>query len=69
MVWRCVTCRGENVQHACWVRLNTDKALGIFGEWCGRGASWCEDCEDHTQLELTDKESEKSSCAATTDVV
>ena len=46
----CARCGGENVEHAMWVRLNTEEVLDVFGSWCHGDNSWCDDCEDHTDI-------------------
>lgn len=50
-VYRCRECGGANVQHAMWVCLNTDKTRDAFGSWCHGDNSWCDDCDDHTEIE------------------
>ena len=46
----CGECGGQNVQHAMWVRVNTDEVVDSFGTWNFDGSAWCEDCETHVLL-------------------
>jgi hypothetical protein len=46
----CAVCGSENVQHAMWVSVNTGDVHDDFGSWCSGDNSWCEDCEEHTDL-------------------
>jgi len=35
-----------------WVNLNNlNEVLDDFGSWCNGGNSWCDDCQDHTEIE------------------
>lgn len=53
--YRCSKCGGTNVEHAAWTTLNEPREiLGDFGSWCAGDNSWCNDCEDHTDLEETE---------------
>ncbi len=54
----CRACGGTNVQHAVWVRLNTNEVLEAFGSWCYGDNSWCEDCETHVQIGMGDDDDE-----------
>ncbi len=48
--WICERCRGGNVQHAMWVRLNNNSVLDEYGTWCHGENNWCDDCKDHTRI-------------------
>jgi hypothetical protein len=50
LLYVCAKCGSDNVQHAMWVNVNTNEVHDIFGSWCHGDNSWCEDCEEHTQL-------------------
>lgn len=52
---RCATCGSTDVQHAMWVRLNTDEVLEPFGSWCEGDTGWCERCHDHRQISGSDE--------------
>jgi len=50
---RCAKCGGTNVQHAMWVSLNEGDdgcIVDTFGSWCDGDNSWCNDCDEPTQL-------------------
>lgn len=49
-IYRCARCHGREVQHAMWVHLNTNEVLSPFGTWCWGDNSWCQDCDDHTDI-------------------
>ena len=35
-----------------WVNLNNlNEVLDDFGSWCNGDNSWCDDCQDHTEIE------------------
>ena len=46
----CNDCKGTNVQCAMWVNPNTHKVFDDFGEWNYQGSTWCDDCQEHTEL-------------------
>ena len=56
----CAVCGSENVQHAMWVNVNTSEVLGEFGTWCDGDNSWCEDCDEHTELVEREKPAPKT---------
>ena len=44
--YSCGNCGKTNIQHECWVDVNTDKVLdGIDGN----DSVWCPDCEEHSK--------------------
>ena len=51
----CSVCGSENVQHAMWVSVNTGDVHDEFGSWCSGDNSWCEDCDEHTELVSREK--------------
>lgn len=52
--WRCARCNGFNVEHAHWVNLNSGEVGDIFGSFCNGDNSFCNDCDDHTQIEANE---------------
>ena len=46
----CQTCKGKNVQIQAWVYVNTHKFVEDMGG--AENAIWCDDCEDHVELEI-----------------
>ena len=57
---RCSDCGSANVQTAdSWLNPNTDEYSGdteqSFGELYDKGLSWCEDCNECTELYLCDE--------------
>lgn len=50
LMYVCKECGGKNVQHVAWVSTNTHEVRDDYGTWCHGDNSWCEDCEEHTQL-------------------
>ena len=48
----CSVCGSGDVQHAMWVRVNTDEVLDSFGGWDSSlyDNSWCEACGEHHRL-------------------
>jgi len=47
----CSKCKGENIEHKCWVDVNSDEVL----DNCSDGEiedNWCRDCEEHVKFEL-----------------
>lgn len=51
-VYRCKVCGGENVDHACWVTMNTEEPNDFYPDFNSDGATFCADCEAHTELEF-----------------
>lgn len=49
--YMCKTCHGFNVQHAHWVRVNTNEVMDVFGTWNQPDAAYCEDCSDPCEIE------------------
>ncbi len=43
-IWVCATCGSEDVQHAMWVRLNTNEIREEFGTWNEDDSTWCDVC-------------------------
>lgn len=54
MPYKCQKCGGVNVDHAHWVNLNTEEVGEVFGSWCHGDNNYCNDCEEHTQIEWED---------------
>lgn len=48
----CVECNGTRIQRTCWYRPNTGKVLEDFADDPTTGGLWCEDCREHTQLDV-----------------
>ena len=51
-VYACEVCKGFNVQHSMWVRLNTNEVQDEAGTWNYDGNTWCEDCGEHHKIEI-----------------
>jgi len=49
--YMCKTCKGFNVQHAHWVRVNTNEVMDVFGSWNEHDAAYCEDCGEPCEIE------------------
>ena len=49
--WRCTECKGKNVEIRAWVNPNDLKQID-FIEDGGNDDNWCNDCDDHTELEI-----------------
>lgn len=46
----CAVCGSDDVEHAMWVTLKTDKVGEVFGTWCNGDNNWCPKCDEHTEL-------------------
>lgn len=46
----CSKCGGANVQHAAWIRSNTEEVVEDFGTWNAGDNTFCEDCGENTDL-------------------
>lgn len=49
--YMCKTCHRFNVQHAHWVRVNTNEVMDVFGTWNQPDTAYCEDCGEPCQIE------------------
>jgi hypothetical protein len=53
-MFRCKQCGSDDVEHAHWVHLNTEKVGEPFGSWCHGDNSFCNNCEEPTEIEEVD---------------
>lgn len=49
-VYVCEACGSEDVEHAMWVNVNTKEVFEDFGSWCNGDNSYCNSCDEHTEL-------------------
>ena len=46
----CAECGGSDVSYAIWHRPNTDENGDVFGTWNSGDNTFCDDCDDCTNL-------------------
>lgn len=51
---RCTVCKGTNIRVVTWANPNTGETFDVgntsYKEDAATGASFCEDCDDNTEL-------------------
>ena len=51
----CAECGGDNIEHKCWVDVNSDLVLDNCSD-VDIEDNWCRDCEMHVNFKMIENE-------------